>query len=87
MTISFPERFNMADYFLYHNLEEGRESKICLYYEDQQFTYKQTAESANRVGNALHRCGNDGRSVCDGSQSHTRTLYAACLRGKLLLRD
>jgi len=49
----------MADYFLYHNLEEGRESKICLYYEDQQFTYKQTAESASRAGNALREAGLD----------------------------
>ena len=35
MTPSFPERFNMADYFLYHNLEEGRENKVCLYFEDR----------------------------------------------------
>ena len=32
MPIEFPERFNMSDYFLYHNLEEGRENKVCLYY-------------------------------------------------------
>jgi benzoate-CoA ligase len=59
MTISFPERFNMADYFLYHNLEEGRENKICLYYEDQHFTYKETARAANRAGNALREAGLD----------------------------
>ena len=43
MTPSFPERFNMADYFLYHNLEEGRENKTCLYFEDQNWTYGETA--------------------------------------------
>lgn len=59
MTISFPERFNMADYFLYHNLEEGREDKVCIYYEDQQFTYKETAYAANRAGNALREAGLD----------------------------
>jgi benzoate-CoA ligase len=57
MNISFPERFNMADYFLYHNLEEGRENKTCLYYEDQQFTYKEVANAANRTGNALRDAG------------------------------
>ena len=31
MKIEFPERFNMSDYFLYHNVEEGREGKTCLY--------------------------------------------------------
>lgn len=57
MTTKFPERFNMADYFLYHNLEEGRENKICLYYEDQTFTYGETARMSNRAGNALRELG------------------------------
>src|SRR6267378_5804236 len=52
-----PERFNMADYFLYRNLEEGRENKICLYYEDQTFSYGDTARMSNRVGNALRELG------------------------------
>src|SRR5678816_2665299 len=54
---SFPERFNMADYFLYHNLEEGRENKVCLYYEDQKWTYGQVARLSNRTGNALRELG------------------------------
>jgi benzoate-CoA ligase len=53
MSVNFPEQFNMADYFLYHNIEEGRENKTCLYYEDQSWTYGDTARMANRVGNAL----------------------------------
>jgi len=57
MTASFPERFNMADYFLYHNLEEGRENKTCLYYEDQRWTYGETARLSNRAGNALRELG------------------------------
>jgi benzoate-CoA ligase family protein len=57
MFFQFPERFNMADYFLYHNLEEGRENKICLYYEDQTFSYGDTARMSNRVGNALRELG------------------------------
>jgi benzoate-CoA ligase family protein len=54
---SFPERFNMADYFLYHNLEEGRESKVCLYYEDRQWTYGEVARLSNQTGNALRELG------------------------------
>ncbi|MDQ2937665.1 MAG: benzoate-CoA ligase family protein [Acidobacteriota bacterium] len=49
----------MADYFLYHNLEEGRENKICLFFEEQSFTYGETARMANRVGNALRELGVD----------------------------
>lgn len=57
MTIEFPERFNMADYFLYHNLEEGRENKVCLYFKDQAYTYGETAWMSNRAGNALRELG------------------------------
>ncbi|HYK22285.1 MAG TPA: benzoate-CoA ligase family protein [Pyrinomonadaceae bacterium] len=57
MPVSFPERFNMADYFLYHNLEEGRENKVCLYFEDQKWTYGEAAQLANQNGNALRELG------------------------------
>src|SRR6266536_4066244 len=57
MTLDFPERFNMADYFLYHNLEEGRENKVCLYFEEQTFTYGDTVRLSNRTGNALRELG------------------------------
>ena len=59
MPIQFPERFNMADYFLYHNLEEGRENKVCLYFNDQTFTYGEAARMSNRAGNALREAGVD----------------------------
>lgn len=57
MSFQFPERFNMADYFLYHNLEEGRADKVCLYFEDQTWTYAQAAQLSNRTGNALRELG------------------------------
>src|SRR5436190_9464960 len=57
MPIEFPERFNMADYFLYHNVEEGRENKTCLYFRDQSFTYGDAARMSNRAGNALLEAG------------------------------
>lgn len=57
MHVAFPERFNMADYFLYHNLEEGRENKRCLYFEDSTFTYADVARQSNRAGNVLRELG------------------------------
>jgi benzoate-CoA ligase len=57
MNIEFPDQFNMADYFLYRNLEEGRENKVCLYFKDQTYTYGETARMANRTGNALRDAG------------------------------
>src|ERR1051325_4984995 len=54
---SFPERFNMADYFVYHNLEEGRENKVCLYFEDATWTYGEVARLSNRTGTALRELG------------------------------
>ena len=53
----FPERFNMADYFLFHNLEEGRATKTCLYFEDRSWTYAETARLASKAGNLLRKCG------------------------------
>src|SRR6185503_991068 len=57
MPVEFPERFNMADYFLYHNLEEGRENKVCLYFKDQTYTYGEAGRMSNRAGNALRELG------------------------------
>jgi benzoate-CoA ligase family protein len=57
MSVEFPESFNMADYFLYHNLEEGREDKTCLYYRDKTYTYGDAARLSNRTGNALRELG------------------------------
>ncbi len=53
----FPERFNMAEYFLYHNLAAGRGDKVCLRYRDQSFTYAQVCEQSDRVGNVLRELG------------------------------
>jgi benzoate-CoA ligase family protein len=55
----FPERFNMAWYFLDRNVEEGRGGKRCLYYRDQAYTYGEVQARANRFGNALRRLGVD----------------------------
>jgi len=57
LKIEFPEKFNMAHYFLYHNVEEGRENKTCLYFQDRSYTYGETAVMANRAGNLLRELG------------------------------
>jgi len=57
MKIEFPERFNMSDYFLYHNVEEGRENKVCLHFEGETFTYGDAVRRSNRTGNALRELG------------------------------
>jgi benzoate-CoA ligase family protein len=57
--MEFPERFNMAWYFLDRNVEEGRGDKRCLYYRDEAFTYREVQAQANRFGNALRRLGVD----------------------------
>ncbi|HEV2859705.1 MAG TPA: benzoate-CoA ligase family protein [Pyrinomonadaceae bacterium] len=57
MNIEFPERFQMADYFLYHNVEEGREGKVCLYFGDETYTYADAVRISNRAGGALREAG------------------------------
>ncbi|HMF55289.1 MAG TPA: AMP-binding protein, partial [Pyrinomonadaceae bacterium] len=47
----------MSDYFLYHNVEEGRENKTCLYYNDETYTYAEAVRMSNRAGNALREAG------------------------------
>ena len=47
----------MGDYFLYHNVEEGRENKVCLYYRDEEYTYADAVRMSNRAGNALRESG------------------------------
>src|SRR4051795_2768411 len=59
MTITFPEHFNMADYFLYHNVDEGRGNKVCLYFEDRSWTYADTVRWSNKSGNAFREAGLD----------------------------
>src|SRR5215217_7110225 len=57
MSVEFPERFNMSEYFLYHNVEEGREGKVCLYYRDEEYTYADAVRMSNRAGGALRELG------------------------------
>jgi len=53
MTITFPEKFNMASYFLDDRIKENCGHKVAVYYEDKQYTYREVQQMANRMGNVL----------------------------------
>ena len=55
--MEFPERFNMAWYYLDRNVEEGRGDKRCLFWRDEAYTYREVQARANRFGNALRALG------------------------------
>ena len=52
----------MANYFLYHNVEEGRENKVCLYFKDRKWTYGDVARRSNRTGCVVRDLGADVES-------------------------
>jgi len=49
----FPERFNLADYLIAHNLAEGRSDKPAVVCGDTRYTYAEVDALARRTGNAL----------------------------------
>ncbi|GHO49588.1 benzoate-CoA ligase family protein [Ktedonospora formicarum] len=57
LTVSLPEQFNAASYFLDRHLAEGRGERTAIYYEGNAYTYAQIAEQANRVGSGLSELG------------------------------
>jgi benzoate-CoA ligase family protein len=55
--INLPETFNVATYFVDHNVLEGRAEKIAIECGDERVSYQQLLERTNRVGNALRQLG------------------------------
>lgn len=55
--ITFPERFNMAEYFLDHNLDAGRGDKIALRFEDRAWTYSEVVRESKRSAHLLRELG------------------------------
>jgi benzoate-CoA ligase family protein len=68
-TPSFPEVFNMADYFVYSNIGAGRGDKTAIIFEGRTITYAEVAEIVTRVAERL---------VCDGLLPEQRVLV--CMR-------
>ena len=56
-TPSFPERFNMAHWFLDARVEEGKGDRPAILWRDVTWTYRETQRRANQVANALVKAG------------------------------
>lgn len=50
---TFPERFNIADYFLYDRLAEGLGEAIAIRFGDRQYRYAEVADRSRRLARAL----------------------------------
>lgn len=49
----FPDAFNMADYFVFANIEAGRGEKTAILFEDRAISYAEVAEKVSRVAHRL----------------------------------
>jgi benzoate-CoA ligase len=49
----FPDDFNMADYFLFSNIEAGRGGKAAIHFEEREISYREVADKVMRVARNL----------------------------------
>ncbi|HEU4532821.1 MAG TPA: AMP-binding protein, partial [Polyangiaceae bacterium] len=54
---SFPEAFNLADYYLFDRVAEGRGGRVALRFGEHAFTYDEVALRASAVAGFLHNTG------------------------------
>lgn len=57
MKPTFPDRFNLADYFLFDRLAEGRGSHVAIRYGARAWTYDDVAARTNKLAGALQKLG------------------------------
>ncbi len=57
MLPAFPEAFNLADYYLFDRLREGRGGRVALRFGDHAFTYDEVAARAAAVAGFLRGAG------------------------------
>jgi benzoate-CoA ligase family protein len=62
---TFPDAFNMADHFVFSNIEAARGGKVAIIFEGRAITYAEVAENVTRVARNL---------VADGLLSEQRVL-------------
>lgn len=55
--VEFPAQFNLAHYFLDHNLEAGRGDKVAVYYKDRTMTYAQIVSQSCGFARLLQALG------------------------------
>src|SRR4029077_6065332 len=49
----FPDDFNMADYFVFSNIDAGRGEKTAIYFEGHEISYGEVAENVMRTARNL----------------------------------
>src|SRR5271170_2075782 len=54
---TFPKTFNLATYFLEHNLEAGRANKTAVLWENERHTYAETDRRARQAARAMRELG------------------------------
>ncbi|HEU4410946.1 MAG TPA: benzoate-CoA ligase family protein [Polyangiaceae bacterium] len=57
MLPTFPEAFNLADYYLFDRLREGRGGRVALRFGEHAFTYDEVAQRAAAVAGFLRNAG------------------------------
>ena len=54
---SFPEEFNLADYFLFDRLKEGKGTRVAVRFGARSWTYEDVADRTMRLAAALQAAG------------------------------
>jgi benzoate-CoA ligase family protein len=57
MSPTFPDEFNLADYYLFERVREGRGERVALRYGDRSWTYAEVADRSAAVARALAELG------------------------------
>lgn len=57
MKPTFPDRFNLADYFLFDRLKEGRGGHVAIRYGARSWTYDEVAARTEKLAGALQKLG------------------------------
>src|SRR5215468_3235751 len=57
MSFTFPERFNMARYFLDERVEQGHGERVAVIDDRGRYRYREVQALANQVGRALQARG------------------------------
>ncbi len=53
MTVTFPEEFNLADYWLFDRLKDGKGDKVAIRFGDLAYTYAEVAERSRLLARYL----------------------------------
>jgi benzoate-CoA ligase family protein len=57
LDVRFPDRFNLADYFLFDRLRDGLGARVAVRFGDRAWSYAEVADRAARLASALQAVG------------------------------